>query len=470
MGVVVGQGGGVFQPEFGGNVEPFTLTMSNLVRANIVAKTVIRNLGLEDSPQELVENVRVQSRPASAALDVSYDSTNKRKAVTVLNEIGRVFTQLVDEKLGARGRQPGVGTANSEISAVVFDPAHLEPGRVSPKLSRNLAFAAALGLAIGIVLAFVREALDDRIRWRKDAAEWFGAPVISTLPSGQRGKPPVTSLSGRHSRDRFESLQVLRAKLRFASSGVSRPVIVVTSAQEGEGKSLAVANIGLSLAAAGKDVICVDADLYRPQLHEYLGLPGDVPGFADVLAQREELDDVLTDVSLRPVAPGTGAGRRRGRSLIKPGADSEGDFLAALASAWGSLRVVTAGRQDAAPGPFDERRVMELLDELRTNADYVVFDTPPVLLAGDAFPLLVAADSVIVVARRGWTRKGAAEAVRATLDGLGFDRISVILTDSDEREAFKYGGGYYKSPSSPAPEESGSSELAPAPEGPRRPS
>jgi non-specific protein-tyrosine kinase len=268
--------------------------------------------------------------------------------------------------------------------------------------------------------------------------------LIGTLPPGQLRKPIVASLSGRHSRDRLEALQLLRAKLQVATSGVRRPVIVVTSGQQGEGKSFVVASIGLSLALAGKDVICVDADLYRPETHEYLGLPGDRPGFGDLLDHRAELDDVVQYVSLRPVEQGRGTKRPGGSpGASEAGSDSGDDLLGGPSSTWGSLRAVTAGRQDTNSAPFDERRLAELLEELRSSADYVVFDTPPVLLAGDAFPLLAAADSIVVAARKGWTRKGAAEAVRTTLSGLEFDRVSVILTDSDEREAFGYGGRYY---------------------------
>jgi Mrp family chromosome partitioning ATPase len=255
----------------------------------------------------------------------------------------------------------------------------------------------------------------------------------------------------------LEALQFLRAKLQFASSAVSGPVLVVTSGQEGEGKSIAVASLGLALSAAGNDVICVDADLYRPRLHEYLALPPNLPGFSEVLNRQAGLDDVLQDVTLGPTAVGGDGTRTRSWSLGKPLMTPEGEPLAGLSSAWGSLQVVSAGRQDAAPEPFDESRLADLLAELRNRADYVVFDTPPVLLVGDAFPLLIAADTVIVVARRGWTRKGAAEAVRVTLDGLAVDRVSVILTDSDEREDFRYGGGYYRRPPSApkTPEESG---------------
>lgn len=455
MGIVVGQGGGVFQPEFGANVEPSTLTMSNLLRRNVVAETVIRNLRLEETPQELLANVRVSTKPSSSLLDVSYDSTSKRKAVVVLGEMGRVFDQLVRQQLGdGAGRSGGAtGTEATQITARVWDPAHLEPGQVSPKLSRNLAFAGALGLALGLVIAFVREALDDRVRRRKDAADWFGAPVIGTLPSGQSGKPLAASFSGRHRRERLEALQLLTARLQFARAEGHHPVIVVTSGQDGEGKSIAVANVGLALAAAGKDVICVDADLYRPRLHEYLGLSDDRPGLADVLDQSAELRDVLQNVPLGALSAESDGARDRPWSSAKPDEASDNRPVA-LSSAWGRLRAVTAGHRDASqPEPLEELRLAILLEDLRSRADYVVFDTPPVLLVGDAFPLLVAAESVIVVARRGWTRKGAAEAVRVTLDGLGIDELSVILTDSDEPEAFRYGGGYFRSPGAPRPPE-----------------
>jgi Mrp family chromosome partitioning ATPase len=97
----------------------------------------------------------------------------------------------------------------------------------------------------------------------------------------------------------------------------------------------------------------------------------------------------------------------------------------------GRLRVLQAGKVDRNPADLLTRvRATGLVEALRSRADYVVFDTPPMLTAGDAFPLMSVADTVLVVARQGRTKRGAAEAVHATLDRLGIQRASVVLTDA----------------------------------------
>lgn len=439
MGLVVGQGGGVFQPEFGGSVEPFTLTLSNLLRTNVVAERVTRNLQLDTTPEQLLADIKVRSKPASSVLEVSYDSTSKQRAVVVVSEIGRVFTALVDEKLGVTPRDRNRGGEAAVITARVFDPAHLEAGRVSPRAARTLAFAGMLGLAIAIGLVFVLESLDDRVRRPKDAEEWFGAPVIGTLPRGVHAAPTAVLQTGRQRRGVFEALRLLCAKLQFSHGPVSGPAIVVTSAQETEGKSTVAANLSVALAAAGRDVVCVGADLYRPTLHEYFDLPVDAPGLIDVMQGRTQLARAFQEVSMNRLSSVDASA-----PTVIPRARHDGKSEVRAPSARGRLRVITAGRVEPdAARQLDEGRIADLIDALRTSAEYVIFDSPPVLLVGDAYPLLAAADSVIVVARSGRTTQGTAEAVRATLKSLRVERVGVILTDSRERVDAGYGAGGY---------------------------
>lgn len=460
--IVVGQGGGVFQPEFGGTVETFTLTLSNLLRTNVVAQRVATNLQLDVSPDDLLADLRVSSKPESSVLDVSYDSTDKDLAVAVVREVGRVFTAQVDEKLGPS--RPGPDGGAAVVTARVFDPAHLEPGRVSPRPVRTLAFAGMLGLVIAIALAFVRDSLDDRIRRSKEAEEWFGAPVVGTLPrethaisategqiEPQRGGGVFEAFrllassarSGRIQRQRretFEALQLLCAKLQFSHTSLSGPAIVITSAEEEEGKSTVAANLSVALAAAGRNVVCVGADFHRPTIHEYFDLPSDAPGLIDVMHRRAEFSDVFQSVPLNDLATGA-APRPTAISSARRGVRSAGTAPALR----GRLRVITAGRVE--PGAvrlLDERRLAMVIDGLRATADYIIFDSPPVLLVGDAYPLLVAADSVIVVARSGRTSRRTAQAVRATLDSLGVEHVGVILTGSQERVDSRYASATHR--------------------------
>jgi capsular polysaccharide biosynthesis protein/MinD-like ATPase involved in chromosome partitioning or flagellar assembly len=437
VGLVVGQGGGVFQPEFGGSVEPFTLTLSNLVRTNVVAETVTKNLQLGITPDQLLADTHVTSKPASSVLEISYDSTDKETAVAVVREIARVFASLVEDKLGSTGNRAR-GGQQTKITARIFDPAHLESTSISPKPIRTLALAGILGLALGIALAFVRESLDDRIRRPKDAAEWFGVPVIGTLPQGLPAAPAAASTRSRSRRGVYEALQLLCAKLQFSHAPVSGPAIVITSAQETEGKSTVAANLSMALAAAGRNVVCVGADLYRPTLHEYFDVPRDAPGLIDVMNRRAEVADVFQPVALGMAAVG---------GVVTPTVittASRDARVTAQASPRGRLQVITAGRVE--PGAIrllDERRIVDLVELLRQSADYVIFDSPPVLLVGDAYPLLAAADSVIVVARSGRTTQGTAEAVRATLDSLQIKRVGIVLTDSRERVDSGYAAAAY---------------------------
>jgi succinoglycan biosynthesis transport protein ExoP len=425
-GIVVGQGGGIFQPEFGTSVEPFTLTMSNLLHSHVVAENVIRNLNLSTTPDALLADLKVTTKPSSSVLEVSYDSTSKARALAVLRSVGTAFATLVDQKLGSETppatRGSGTGVQAQPITARVFDPAHLEPGRVAPRPGRDLLFGAALGLVIGLALAFVRASFDDRIQSSRDASEAFGAPVIGTLPKPSRTSR-ASARDGRHEKRLLSALELLRANVQF-SSAVQGPVIVVISAHEDEGKTRVAGDLGRALASAGNEVICVGADLRRPKLHEYLGRPRRGPGLVDVLEGRVELADALQGVKLD--------GRRTG----VPEQD-------------GRLRLLAAGRVlRVSSSMLAGERLQELVEDLRAMGQYVIFDSPPALVAGDVYPLIGAADSVIVVARQGWTTKSTAEVMRTTLEGLGAKRVSVVLTNSERDES---GVQDYYQPSGAAP-------------------
>ena len=70
---------------------------------------------------------------------------------------------------------------------MVFDPAHVNPGRISPKTGSTLAIAAVLGLVAGLLLAFLRDALSSTIKSEAEAEAAYGGPVIGALPKGTLG-------------------------------------------------------------------------------------------------------------------------------------------------------------------------------------------------------------------------------------------------------------------------------------------
>lgn len=437
MKIVVAQSGGQSEPDFGS--QQISQTMKTLIESDVVARQVIRNVGLDTTPQELVKKLNVTFRPDSSVLDISYDATSKAQALEVLDEYRDVFVKLVDERLGVRSRGSVLGNQARLPGIVVnvFDPPHVQPDAVSPKPAKTLGFATAFALALGLMLAFARESLDDRIRNRRDAEEWFGAPVVGALPKRARGtRPAGVAGSQRTTEGLLEALNLLRANLEFSPDGVAGPTILITSALSGEGKTTVAGNLGAVLAMGGHRVICVEADVRRPALRGYMGLPPQAQGLLEVLNGDAELDGALRTVELAgpALAPGgaskLGLGRKNGdRSAVEP-----------APYVGGELRLLPIGSVPGHSGiAFNAETVARLIEQLNSRADFVILDSSPLLTLADSFLLAQHSDDVLVVARQGQTKKEKAEAVRARLKVLGVKRVGVILTDSPSPES----GGYY---------------------------
>src|SRR5207248_567648 len=151
----------------------------------------------------------------------------------------------------------GSAPASSQpVSVVIFDPAHADSGRVSPKTMRTLLIAGVLGLVAGLLLAFLRDALSGKLRNEEEAEATYGAPVIGALPRGTLGlgRAQVPALAPKVAGRIGESFDMLTARLRY-STGLERGVILVTGARPEDGKSTVAGHLADVIASSGKEVI-----------------------------------------------------------------------------------------------------------------------------------------------------------------------------------------------------------------------
>jgi capsular polysaccharide biosynthesis protein/Mrp family chromosome partitioning ATPase len=387
-------------------------TMSNIMEGNTVSRRVLDDLRLDMSVEKFQKKLKVQVLPDVSNIDVSYDSTDRRRALAIVRSLSDNFKDVVDENLGVI--DPGEKAKPGEFNFIIreVDRPHVLPDPVAPKYGTNIIFGAIAGLALGILLAVAREALDSRIRARKDAEEWFGAPVVGMLPREMSRRPPpgVGATAGRRGRmedRRAASLELLRARLQFTQTSISGPTILVAGAGPFVEKTTVAANVAAALARSGKRVVCVDADVRRPNLYRSFDLPKDAPGLVDVLEDDVPLEEVLLDVDL--VQPGSNGAEPTHR---------------------GRLEVLLAGRPPSPVGDaLTPETVTNLTDRLHERADFVVFDSPPLPVA-DSYPLALRSDNVLVVARYGRTTRDQAEFVRTTLGEIGVRNVGVVLTDA----------------------------------------
>ena len=413
MKILVGQGGGQFQATNPGAVDPFTQTMADLFKSDVVATKVISDLNLQLTPRDLLSHLAVTTKPQTAVLGVSYDSTDRGSAVVILRQTGSVFARLVSQRLGQQAAGRTGATTTGVVSATIFDPAHLEQGRVSPRPSWTLALTVLFALVIGIGLALAREAMKPRIDSRSQAEEWFGAPVVGTVPkaSGQDFIPlQLWSMRSRNETGIVRGLAPLTGQLQARNAARDR-IIVVTSAADKEGKSVLAAHLGAALAAVGDRVVCVEADGTRPIVSSYLG-------------------------------DRAGANGSPRYGLI----DNEGHVVARIAQGGAKFWLLPATElQSNGTEPFTPDAIVELINTLAAADRYVIVDAPPLLLSSSALALTLAAGTILIAVHRGSTTKAEAEMVRSLLATAEGQKIGVVLCDRNDSRRRVSGTGWLPS-------------------------
>ncbi len=178
-----------------------------------------------------------------------------------------------------------------------------------------------------------------------------------------------------------EAFRMVRTNLDFLNVDAEIGSLVVSSCVQGEGKSVAVANLAVSMALAGKKVIVVDGDLRRPRQHKYFGLRNDV-GLSTVATGQTNLVQSLQPVEVAGSAPQdastTFAGWARGTDALQ------------------HLYVLTSGPLPPNPGEIvAARRFTATIQRLQREADLVIVDSPAMLPVGDASAIARSVDGLV---------------------------------------------------------------------------
>jgi tyrosine-protein kinase Etk/Wzc len=283
---------------------------------------------------------------------------NEWDTVRLLRDV-KVATELYTSMLN-KGQELGIAKAGALGDARVVDHPILPETPVKPKAGLVLAIAFVLGAMLGVMVLFARRALNPAVRG-PDELEQAGLPVYATVPHARRqerlheGKglkpnagPPLLALH--YGQDMaVESLRSLRSSLHFALMEATNNVVAISGHAPGVGKTFVCANLAALLAASGKRVLVIDADLRKGALHQYLG--GErAPGLSDVVSGQMTLE----------------AATRRIEGCE-------------------SLYALTGGT--IPPNPSEllmSERFARLLEEVSKAYDLVLIDTPPVLAVTDA--------------------------------------------------------------------------------------
>ena len=338
-------------------------------------------------------------------------------------------------------------------TSVIRKPMAAEATKIRPRPVRDAFLAAGVGLLLGVVLAFFRDAIDTRIRSSEEIGERLGVPLLARIPEPPRPFQMNDRLVmfEQPNGAEAESFRMLRTNLDFINLERQARTIMITSASEREGKSTTVANLAIALARAGKSVVLVDLDLRRPFLDTVFDLEGK-PGLTHVAVNAVPLDQALFKVwaastNGQDPAPAQATRSKSSRQREVRVNRQRGDDDPAMehngrAPLAGLLEVMTAGTRPPNPGEFvSTRAVGNVLEQLRERADFVLVDAPPLLGVGDAMTLSARVDGVVIVTRMNMLTRPQLGEVHRLLATSPAETLGFVITGADA-EVDQYGYGY----------------------------
>lgn len=296
---------------------------------------------------------------------------------------------------------------------------------VAPMKRNILLVALVIGLLVPVVILFVRENMNTRIRGRRDI-ETLTIPFLGEIPlyiprrrrrfwqRKRETKEPKRLVVREGRRDVMnEAFRVLRTNLEFvAPAGKEAEVMLITSFNPGSGKSFLTMNIAMSLAIKKKRVLVIDGDMRHGSASAYVGSPR--TGLSDYLGGRiDQTDDCLVTDKTQP-----------------------------------TLTVLPVGTLP--PNPTEllfSPRLKEMVDRYRPRYDYIFVDCPPIEVVADTQILERIGDRTLFVVRAGLLERVMVPELQKLYDEKKYKNMALILNGTRGGHGhygygYRYGYGY----------------------------
>ncbi|TAE57212.1 MAG: polysaccharide biosynthesis tyrosine autokinase [Nostocales cyanobacterium] len=356
-----------------------------IVGNNIEITPKILQIG--DLKQQLIQNL-IQSEIQSLGLNEKYQALlqsrssyqQRLKVIPQLEERQRELERRVEvaqstyQTLLKKSQELQVAENNNTANARIIVSAQVPEKPAGKKKFIIVAVGVLLGAFLGTTTILLLEMRDRSLKTVQEIREIFDYTLLGifpsllkksflSLPNSESSIPKIIAKDAPQSVT-SEMYRVTQANIRLLSSDTMIKSIVVTSSIAKEGKSTVAANLATVISQLGRKVLLIDADLRVPSQHHFWGITSS-PGLSEVLVGQEKCSNAISKVM-------------------------------------DNLDVLPAGVRP--PNPLtllDSKRMAALIEKLSSHYDFVIIDTPPLLVGADAVTVSKMTDGILLVARPG---------------------------------------------------------------------
>lgn len=347
-------------------------------------------VGLDKQIGEVRNNVLESMVNAKRSLQINLGEINSERAnigseINQIPEMEKDFRSIIRQQeikeslylyLLQKREENAITLAVTAPKAKVVDSAYSQSIAISPKRSVILLGAMFVGLLVPILIIYLSQLLDNKIRNRAYVERYGGdIAIVGEIP--ELGKKDDDLIKINDTSVLAESFRILSTNLKYLALSKVRnqdrgKTIFVTSTVKGEGKTFVSANLAVTLANGGASVVLVGADIRNPQLQRYIDGNFTNKGVVEYLVYSDSHSD----------------------DYLQPATNQK------------NLWLFVSGT--IPPNPAElwmQDRAGAMFEELASKFDYVVVDTAPAMLVTDTLLINKYADVTIYTVRAGYTEK-----------------------------------------------------------------
>ena len=352
--------------------EQMAATFPHILTSGVLQERVKEHLGISYVP-----SVSVSANSSSSIITMEVTDSDPQRAYDVLNAVITYYPEIAEFVVGS------TMLVLLDESGVPADP--VNSLNVKGPAVRGAMFGAALWVALNAVVALSKNTIHNE----EELKRMLSTPCIGQVPSVKTSRKNICPLVHKSKKQPgfAEAVRLLRLHVEKLLDEQQKKILLVSSAIPGEGKTTISANLGISLARKGKQVLIIDCDMRNPSVAKALQTPCH-NSLVDYLHGKATVRDVImpTDVENLFIISGGNGGKSYAEQL-------------------------------------SQERTAFLIQAARNLFDYVILDTPPCSLLADAAEISELAECGLMVIRQDFASR---DQIMDGIQRLGDGNLPII--------------------------------------------